>query len=202
MKPERILRVARLEALTDGIFAIALTILILSIQLPTDLVAADLSSFLKKVVVIKLFVYVGSFIILITQWIGAHVQQGYLERINRPYIWASAFYLMNICIVPFSADFLANYPQTSVAIQFYATNLIGANLGWFLIWKCANFYKLNKEICSPEVYRAVSRRIQLTFLFYFGSFISSYWSVHLAFIILIAPPLMHMIVLEKTLKNI
>lgn len=202
MKQERILRVARLEALTDGIFAIALTILILSIQLPTDLVAADLSSFLKKVVVIKLFVYVGSFIILITQWIGAHVQQGYLERINRPYIWASAFYLMNICVVPFSADFLANYPQTSVAIQFYAVNLIGANLGWLFIWKCAHFYKLNKETCTPEVYRAVSRRIQLTFLFYFGSLISSYWSTHLAFIILIAPPLMHMIVLEKSLKNI
>src|SRR5690242_19219537 len=92
MNQRRILKVSRLENLTDGIFAIAMTILVLNITLPLDTTTAKLALVLQTTILEKIFIYAGSFIILGTQWIAMTFQHGFVERLNRPYLWANFLY--------------------------------------------------------------------------------------------------------------
>jgi uncharacterized membrane protein len=193
MASSHILKVSRLEGLTDGIFAIAMTILILDLRLPTGITPHTLANVFVNVVFAKLFIYVFSFTILGTLWIAMHFQMGMLDRVNRPYLWANIFYLMVVCVVPFSASLVSAYPDESASIWFYAMNLIFAYLGQILICETANYYKLNNDSYTPAIRRAVLRRIYIAPIFYICSLIIANWDTSLAFVILIVPTLIYLI---------
>lgn len=193
MNFHHLLKLSRFEALTDGIFAIAMTILVLDIRLPKGLDETTLKLLLNSEIMHEVFIYMGSFAILGTQWIAMNFQQGFLDHINRPYLWANIFYLMTICIIPFSASLLAEYTRSYVSVMFYACNLIAANFGQWLTWKTSHHFKLNNETATTYARVVVSQRIYLAPVFYFASLIIAYWSIGLAFLALIAPPLIYII---------
>ena len=188
-----ILKVSRLEGLYDGIFAIAMTILVLDLKVPTDTFATNLHSTFITDILIKLFVYIGSFAILGTLWIAMNFQIGLLERINRIYLWTNVVYLMVICIVPFSASLLAAFPQEPISIIFYAINLMCASLMQILICESSCFYNLNKDIYSPAIRSAVLRRALLAPVFYLLAIFLAFFSTTLAFVILVAPILIYIV---------
>jgi len=193
MPRTHILKISRLEALTDGIFAIAMTILVLNLSLPDHIAVSSLSAFLMNDIVLKLFVYIGSFIILGTLWIGMHFQFGLLDHVNRPYLWAHVLYLMITCIVPFSANLIAIYPNNILTLSFYATNLLAASLSQILISQVAHFYKLNNHYYNTAIRRAVIGRILLAPVFYLGAILVAFWNTSWAFVFLIAPILIYII---------
>ena len=188
-----ILKISRLEGLTDGIFAIAMTILALDLRLPTYLTKFDLSTFLLSDIVTKLLVYAGSFVILGTLWVAMSFQTGFLERLNRPYLWTHVLYLMIICIVPFSAFLVSTYPHNDVSISFYAINLLCANLTQYLIIECARFFKLNNASYTDMVRRVSLQRVFIAPIFYIASLVIAHWSASLAFIFLLAPIVVYMV---------
>lgn len=188
-----ILKISRLEGLTDGIFAIAMTLLVLDLRIPAHLETAHLSTILRHDVLAKLFIYAGSFVILGTLWVAMTFQVGLLERINRPYLWANVFYLMAICVVPFSANLLGFFPYSPMSIYFYVGNLLCASLGQLLIAQCAYYYQLNKEGYNSEIRHAIIRRILVAPVFYVVSIFLAHWNTGLAFIMLIAPTVIYMI---------
>lgn len=193
MDPVRILKVSRLEGLVDGIFAIAMTILVLDLRLPPGLAFNGLLTVLIHDVLFKLIVYIGSFIILGTLWVAMNFQWGLLDRINRPYLWTNIFYLMVVCVVPFSASLVGEYPNSPASISFYAINLMVASLSQFFIFQCAHHYHLNREVLTPALRFAVMRRIFVAPIFYVGSLFAAHWNVHFAFFLLIAPTIIYMI---------
>lgn len=187
MLNEPILKVSRLESLTDGTFAIAMTILILNLSLPTDMQIASLSAFLVSSIFLRLFIYVGSFIILGTLWIGMHFQIGLLERVNRPYLWSHIFYLMVVCVIPFSASLYATHPNNLISISFFAINLLFASIVQLVICQFAHIYKLNKPVYTPEIRQAIIGRIMLAPIFYIAALIVAHWNTSFSFILLITP---------------
>jgi uncharacterized membrane protein len=191
MSISHLLKVSRLEGLTDGIFAIAMTILVLDLQLPKGIPNSDLTLYLFSSVSIRLAVYVGSFIILGTLWVSMNFQLGLLERVNRPYLWANIFYLLVICVIPFSASIVAEYPYNKTSIIFFAINLLFTTAGQTLTIACADNLKLNKEIYTPAIRKAILKRIALAPAFYISAIILSYWNTSIAFIALVAPPLLY-----------
>jgi len=193
MTQTHILKVSRLEGLTDGIFAIAMTILILDLRLSPDIQAANLVAHIKSEILIKLLIYMGSFIILGTLWIAMNFQLGLLERVNRPYLWSNVFYLMLVCIVPFSASLLAAYPTHIASLSFYAINLICASMGQLLTILCANAYHLNRDIYTDAIRYAVIRRIFVAPVFYIAALVLAHWNVTLACIVLIIPTLLYIL---------
>lgn len=191
MDRTRILKISRLEGLTDGIFAIAMTILVLDLRLSPGLSNASLPTLLMNDIAVRLLVYVGSFIILGTLWIAMNFQLGLLAHVTRPYLWANVFYLMVICVVPFSASLVAAYPKNPLSIIFFAANLLFASLGQFITTQSAHKRHLNNEFYHPDIQRAVIRRICVGPLFYISSIVMAYWNTSFAFILLIAPPLIY-----------
>src|SRR5579871_1824982 len=106
MAAAHLLKVSRLEGLTDGIFAIAMTILVLNLRVPVNLPDTKISLHIQSEIYTNLLIYIGTFIILGTHWIAMNFQWGLLELLNRIYLWVNMFYLMAICVVPFSANLL------------------------------------------------------------------------------------------------
>jgi uncharacterized membrane protein len=194
MSQDRVLKVSRLEALTDGIFAIAMTILVLNVSIPQDTTLTTLLYTLHHSVAHKLYIYAGSFIILGTYWVGMDFQHGLLVRISRPYLWLSILFLMFVCVVPFSANLLASYPHASISLSFYAINLALASATQLIMWLYAQTFHLNSDTAqNPHVHRSVLRRIGIAVFCYIISFLIAPWHPNWAFIMLLTPPLIHII---------
>lgn len=193
MPQGHLLKLSRLEGLTDGVFAIAMTILVLDLRLPSGVAPADLSRVLMHDVMQRLIIYMGSFVILGTLWVAMNFQLGLLDRVNRPYLWTNVFYLMVICVVPFSASLLAAYPANPDSILFYAVNLICASLGQYLIFETSCLFKLNGDRYSDNIRYAIIRRIWIAPLFCIAAIILAHWNMRLAFFTLIMPTLIYMV---------
>lgn len=191
MASVHLLKVSRLEGLTDGIYAIAMTIMVLNLHVPTHVPTLDILPVIKQDLIINMFIYVGSFIILGTHWIAMNFQLGLLDRLNREYLWANMIYLMIICVIPFSANLLGEYPESPHSIQFYACNLLLSSLGQMLILYTARYYDLNKAIYTNAIYHATLNRIMLAPIFYVASLFLASSSPIGAFALLVAPTCMY-----------
>jgi uncharacterized membrane protein len=194
MAAVHLLKISRLEGLTDGIFAIAMTIMVLNLHVPHNLTNDNTPLFFHKYIYFNLIIYIGSFAILGTHWIAMNFQWGLLERLNRIYLWTNLFYLMVICIIPFSANLLGAYPTNANSIIFYAINLLCASLGQFITLECAIYYKLYKhDIKLAAIHRATLGRLLVAPVFYGSSLILAHWNILGAFILLVSPTLIYMI---------
>lgn len=188
----RILKISRLEGLTDGVFAIAMTILALNLHVPSD-IPHDHLSLLMPGIYFNLLIYAGSFIILGTLWVAMNFQMGLLNHLNRPYLWCHVFYLMAICVVPFSASLAADFRDSYISITFYAINLLCASFMQFVISECAHLYHLNRDIYNASVRRAIVQRIFVAPPCYIAALIIARWHMSLAFIFLIAPTIIYIV---------
>src|SRR5438309_264773 len=111
----------RLQALVDGIFAIAMTLLIFNIHLPqfTNVTAGTL--FLELLMLWPTILsFVISFVILGTFWVAHHTQYHYIKRLDHSLIWYNIFYLLLVSSFPFTASLLGNYVKNETAVVFYA----------------------------------------------------------------------------------
>lgn len=193
MSRPHILKVSRLESLTEGIFAIAMTILALNLALPASISSEGIIQFVFHQLFEKLFVYIGSFIILGTLWIAMSFQVGLLEKLNRTYLWMHIFYLMAVCVIPFSANLLATYPHERISIFFYACNLLFASFMQFMIAQSAHYFQLNNEMGTQAVRYAILQRIFLAPVFYLSAMLIAFYNNRIAFILLILPTIIYMI---------
>lgn len=188
-----LLKISRLEGLTDGIFAIAMTIIVLNMHVPLHLPDAKIPPLIEAEIYSNLFIYIGSFIILGTHWIAMNFQWGLLDRLNRVYLWTNMFYLMGICVIPFSANLLGAYRYNIHSINFYAVNLLFVSAGQLIALHCALYYKLFKDTYTPAIYRAAVLRILLAPLFYVNALIVAHLNTRAAFLLLVAPTIIYMI---------
>jgi len=114
---------SRLETLTDGIFAIAMTLLVFGLTVPDVADPAELPHKLLNLVP-NLLSLVVSFVILGVYWVATHTQFQYIRRADHMLIWLNIFYLLFVTLVPFSAGLLGRYPGQQIAVIIYGGNLL------------------------------------------------------------------------------
>ena len=155
------LKTSRVEALSDGVFAIAMTILVLNISVPTaETVSADRLPDALGRVVPQVFVYIISFVNLGVLWVGQHNQYHFIDRADRWFLWINILYLLLISFMPLSTALLGHYPLHRVALVVYGTNLIAATLVLALHWHYATAEgRLVRTQLPPRVIGLAHRRI-------------------------------------------
>jgi uncharacterized membrane protein len=116
----------RIEALADGIFAIAMTLLILDVKVPALEPAGGSTGLAQKIVQIwpKFVAFGVSFLIIGVFWVGHHAQFHYVRRSDRLFLWMNLVFLMVISAIPFSAALLGAYHNDPIAVVFYCGNMI------------------------------------------------------------------------------
>jgi len=121
--PEHGMTTHRLEALSDGIFAIAMTLLVLNLALPeAGEGLAELQSLLLGQLD-KFLSYAVSFILLAILWVMHHEQFHYIKRTDGRHLWINVFFLMFVALVPFSTSLVGDYSQEAVAEVFFGLNI-------------------------------------------------------------------------------
>src|SRR6516162_6347195 len=146
----------RIEALTDGVFAVAMTLLVLDIKVPElqqPLARAELPLKLLSLWP-KFLSYTISFVILGVYWVGHHVQLSFIRRADRPLLWINISFLLWVALVPFSTALLSEYATTRIAIAIYGANLIAIGLTLALHWWYATTE--NRHV-DPDIDRGLVR---------------------------------------------
>lgn len=106
---ERLVEMGRLKSLSDGIFAVALTLLVLDIRIPADALICDLPTKLVELSP-KALIYLISFVVIGGAW-GSHQRMiGQLERGDGLLVWFNLFSLLFVTLVPASAALLGQSP--------------------------------------------------------------------------------------------
>ncbi len=129
----------RIETLVDGIFAIAMTLIVLSINLPvisgkvTDPVLWQYLINLGQ----QLYIYAFSFLLLASFWRAHHQQFFFIKRTDSNLIWINVLWLMFIALVPFSTNFVSTYGSHEPAMLFFNFNMLFIGLFYIINWSYA-----------------------------------------------------------------
>ena len=179
----------RLAALSDGVFAVAMTLLVLDLRAPAAEAIHSEHDLWRALVTLapRLLMYMMSFMTLGIFWVGQQTQLNHLRRSNRSLTWIHLAFLFMVTITPFSTALLAEHIEYRLALVAYWLTifLLGATLYWS--WVCALGSGLVKDDMPPQTSGAIKRRIVVgQSLYAFGALLcvfSPYWSI--GFIVLV-----------------
>lgn len=153
----------RLAALSDGVFAIAMTLLVLDLRFPADEVMhvhteRDLWRALVNLSP-RLIAYLMSFLTLGIFWVGQQTQLNYFVRSNRNLVWIHLGFLFAVSIMPFTTGLLAEFITYRVALVAYWLNILLLGVALFVSWQYASRAGLVREDTTVDMASAIGRRI-------------------------------------------
>jgi uncharacterized membrane protein len=177
--------VERLAALSDGVFAVAMTLLVLDIHAPAAEAIRSEHDLWHAVLALapRLLMYVMSFITLGIFWVGQQTQLNHLERSDRSLTWIHLAFLFAVSITPFSTTLLAAYTAYRTALLLYWANILVLGATLYLSWVCAAGGGLVKADLPAHISDAIKRRILIAQALYaLGAalcVVNTYWSIGL-----------------------
>ena len=182
--PELGMTTRRIESLADGIFSIAMTLLVLNLALPEVGTGLTLTTELHTLLfgqTHKFFNYALSFILLAIFWIIHHQQFHFIKRTDHTHLWINICSLMFVALVPFSTSLTGDYPDETTAKLFFDLNLFILGTLNVLNWTYAtNDYRLVDRGLDPRRISAENRRDAIipvvALLAMVLSFITPLWS--------------------------
>src|SRR5215467_15127058 len=121
----------RLEAFSDGVFAIVITLLVLNIHVP-DGRTLSLQSLRPLIPPVATFVL--SFIMVGVYWIAHHHMLHFITQVNRRLLWLNLLVLLCVVFIPFPTSLLGTGFNNPVAVRLYGLSLIATNLSGLLFW--------------------------------------------------------------------
>ena len=130
------LSTSRIEALTDGVFAIAMTLLVLNFEVPNPLEgkgAFELHHTLRQLWPNFLH-YAMSFLLLSIFWIKNHQQYHFIKRSDQKLLWINLTSLLFICMIPFTTSLVSDYGDMPIAAIIFEANLLAAGAVSYLQW--------------------------------------------------------------------
>lgn len=181
--------VERLAALSDGVFAVAMTLLVLDLRAPaSEAIHSDRALWLALTALApKLMMYVMSFLTLGIFWVGQQSQLNHLARSDRSLSWIHLVFLFFVSMTPFSTTLLAEFTAYRIALLLYWLNILLLGAALYFSWVCAEGEGLVKQDLPKAVSTAIKRRILIAQALYaFGALLclfDTYWSI--GFIVLV-----------------
>ena len=151
----------RLAALSDGIFGVAMTLLLLDLHVPDKakiLGDADLRHALLELGP-DVLVYLMSFLTLGIFWVGQQTQLNNLTRSDRHLTWLHLAFLFPITFVPFSTRLLTEFIEYRSALLLYWLNILVLGTLLYCCWIRATKAGVLREDVTVHLQRAMRRRI-------------------------------------------
>lgn len=179
----------RLGALADGLFAVAMTLLVFDIRVPLPAGIHSEGDLWRALLALapRFLMYAMSFVTLGIFWNGHQTQLHHLARSDRDLAWIHIGFLATITLVPFTTTLLAAFIAFRVALLIYWANILALGLWLLWSWRHACIAGLVRDDVTPEVSAALQRRVIVAQLLYaFGALLcieSTTWS--LVFIMLV-----------------
>jgi uncharacterized membrane protein len=173
----------RLGALSDGIFAFAMTLLVLDIHAPLSKAIHSEQDFLLALTHLapRVVPWLMSYLTLGIFWVGQQSQLNHLKSANRRLTWLHFLFLAFVTAVPFTTALLATFITYRGALVIYWLNIFSLGMSLIATWKYSRSSGLLDEQVSEHLYVAVLKGLWIAqVLFAAGAavcIVSTYWSI-------------------------
>jgi uncharacterized membrane protein len=153
--------VGRIEALSDGIFAFAATVLVLDFRTPEPADIHSEAELLRALAASahRLLPWLLSLLTLGIFWVGQQTQLNHLARSNRDLTWLHLVFLAIITVLPFSTRLFADFFTYRSAFLIYWANIFILGVAVYATWAYAERAKLIRQDAPPELSNAVRKRV-------------------------------------------
>jgi uncharacterized membrane protein len=150
----------RLAALSDGLFAIVLTLLVLDIDLPEGIAGQPLEQ--ARALWSQLFGYLLTFVIAGLYWVIHHRVFRDIERLDRRLPWLNLMFLLCVGLLPFPTRLLSSEAESDFAFGWlaYSINMVLIGVTLAAIWGYAAAQGLiSSKVDAPTIRRALARSL-------------------------------------------
>ena len=173
----------RLEAFSDGVFAIAITLLILEIRVPPLNEGSAHISLFNALLGLwpSYFAYILSFVMIGIYWANHHYLYRLFRGTDHVFNLINVFFLMSISFLPFPtavlADFMRETDNQQTAVMFYALGLLLPAFFWFMAWLYAS---RGDRLLDPNLdahfVRYLTRQFLVSNVLYLGAVIVAFFN--------------------------
>lgn len=183
---------ARVEAFTDGVFAIIATLLVLELKVPVVEVASSANLLHGLAELLPEFIaFFFSFFIIAIYWVNHHHFFHNVERADWKLLWYNNFHLFWMATIPFTTAFIGKYYDSVVAVSLYALDMAMCALSFMLMIRYVFF---QSDLMEPRFSLAkkkieYKRGMRGVYLYLFAT-AAAFIHVYLAIAIFIATPIL------------
>jgi uncharacterized membrane protein len=130
----------RVEAFSDGVLAVVITLLVLDVKLPSGLATdAALCAALVHITPV-LGAWVVSFAFVLVFWVNHHYFFASLKKIDRGLLWLNGVFLLTITLIPFPTGLVGQYPGFTAPLALLSVAMMLASLAFALMRLYATFH--------------------------------------------------------------
>jgi uncharacterized membrane protein len=166
--PRRAFQLERVILFSDAVFAIAITLLVIEIRVPSmhDGIASE-ADLLRAIgqLTPKFLGFLISFVLIGMYWTRHHTLFGYVVDYTPKLLWLNLFFLLSVVLMPFSTGIFGEYSTPSTIhyitpLAFYVLNLCYSGLMLFFLWRYVGdpANKVSDGSLTPEITRAAKTR--------------------------------------------
>jgi uncharacterized membrane protein len=158
---------ARVTAFTDGLFVVAATLLVVSIDIPS-IPDADVSRVLPHVlddIVPQLLSYFISFAVIVVFWFRHHALFGRVHTHDVRFVAINMVFLAFIAVLPFPTELLGKYGEEKISAVIYATNVLVLSA----LLTALSVYSERKQLVRADMAGAPHQARAVSVLIVFGA---------------------------------
>ena len=178
------MRTNRLEAFSDGVIAILITIMVLELKAPHDPTPASLARMWPT-----FFAYVLSFIIIAIYWVNHHHLIHLVNRVDSVVLWANINLLFWISLIPWVTVYLGDNHALPFPVALYAAVSAAGAISFFLLRE-----SIARDHHEPEFKRLnkrMARKNLIAVLIYVAAIVAAFVYTPLALIMIALPAMMY-----------
>jgi uncharacterized membrane protein len=185
---------SRVEAFTDAVIAIVMTILVLELHQPqTDTLAGLIG------VERKLFIYIISFVMLAIYWNNHHHMFQLVKKIDGRVLWANNFFIFTLTLVPFATAWVGDFLDSLIPQLTYGVVTLLANCAYLLLTKTL-IHTNGKKSQLSQLFRRYNKSYFSIFLNIVGLLLG--WLLHPYFVIILNVGILIMwIIPDRRIEN-
>jgi len=180
-------RIQHIESLSNNVFAVAATLLVLNIKVPVGVVISSEKDLVTAFRMLSptLLTYFLSFITVGIFWTGQSVAFHYINKSDRNVYWINLFFLLLISLIPFTTAFLSAHIKFRFAIAVYWSNLFLLGTMILVNW---SYVDRHNFLCVSgvekiKVVKAIKRRVQIAQALYASGALLSLISPYLSLVV-------------------
>jgi uncharacterized membrane protein len=154
---------ARTEAFSDGVFAFAITLLVLNLRDPSTLGVSLTEGLIKELP--SFFALGTSFITILVMWLNHHNMFSHIGRVDRRLMLRNGMLLLFVVLTPFTTSLVAGHlalpepPDARTAAAVYSANFLLIAVAWNAVWRyCAKDRRLLSEDVTDEEASTITRQ--------------------------------------------
>src|SRR5580765_5961711 len=167
----------RMEAFSDGVIAIIVTIMVLELRAPSQPTLAALWK------IAPVFISYGlSFLVVAIMWVNHHHMIHVVRKVTARLLWSNLNLLFWMSLVPFVTDYLGKNHREPMAVALYGLDMTLCASAFYLL----RIELVRQESQNPEMleyHRGIQRKNTLSFLLYLSSAPLAYVSVYISYFV-------------------